>query len=282
MKPEDFTQQLIKTCLPRSQRWRAIQWYKFRKADYIVVSYPKCGRTWLRVMLSHYYVERYGLAEGSLLDFANLHYQDTAVPRIYLTHDVINRVLRRFRSPGDVSSDKSAYLRRKVIYLARDPRDVVVSMYFQRTRRDTSYQGSLLDFVNDEIDGLDMIIQFYNVWAAALKKIDQSLLVRYEDMQADPGATLIRLFEFMEHDPDPVMVQNAVDASSFDRMKKMERNNEFNRSWLKAGNVSDEESFKVRRGKVGGYIDYLESDEIAAINRLINEKLVPDFGYQSL
>ena len=75
------------------------------------------------------------------------------------------------------------------------------------------------------------------------------------------------------------MIQNAVDASSFERMKKMERENEFNRSWLKAGDVKDEESFKVRRGKIGGYTDYLEDDEIAAINRLINEQLAPEFGY---
>jgi hypothetical protein len=77
------------------------------------------------------------------------------------------------------------------------------------------------------------------------------------------------------------MIQNAVDASSFERMKKMEHNNEHDRSWLKAGDVQDEESFKVRRGKIGGYIDYLEDDEIAIVNRLIGETLVPDFGYQS-
>jgi hypothetical protein len=64
-------------------------------------------------------------------------------------------------------------------------------------------------------------------------------------------------------------------------MKKMERNNEFSRSWLRAVDVQDEESFKVRRGKIGGYTDYLEDNEIAAVNRLIDEQLAPDFGYQS-
>lgn len=281
MKPEDFTQKLIKTFLPKNLRRQAIHWHKFRKADYILVSYPKCGRTWLRVMLSHYYVERYGLVNGSLLDFANLHYQNPAVPKIFMSHDALNEVLNRTRPPQAISNDKSAYFRRKVIYLVRDPRDVVVSMYFQRSKRDTGYQGSLLDFINDDIDGLNTIIRFYNAWAAALPKIDQSLLLKYEDMRADPGAILVKLFEFMGHNPDPVMIRNAVDASSFERMKKMERNNEYNRSWLKAGDVKDEESFKVRRGKIGGYTDYLEDDDIAAINRLIDEQLAPDFGYQS-
>lgn len=281
MKAEDFTQYLIKTFLLKHPRRRANHRHKFRKADYILVSYPKCGRTWLRVMLSHYYVERYGLVDGSLLDFANLHYQNPEVPKIFLSNDVLNEVFHQTLPPEAISGDKSVYYHRKVIYLVRDPRDVVVSMYFQRSKRDTGYQGSLMDFIKDDIYGLNTIIRFYNVWAAALPKIDQSLLLKYEDMRADPGEILKSLLEFTGHSPDPAMIQNAVDASSFERMKKMEQNDEHDRSWLKAGNVQDEESFKVRRGKIGGYIDYLEDDEIATVNRLIGETLAPDFGYQS-
>lgn len=279
MKPEDLPQQLIKTFLPKDLRRRANHWYKFRKADYILVSYPKCGRTWLRVMLSHYYAERYGLAPGSLLDFANLHYQNPEIPRIFLSNDVLNEVLHRTRPPEVIDRDKTAYYGRRVIYLARDPRDVVVSMYFQRSKRDRNYQGSLLDFIDDDIDGLKTIIRFYNAWAAALPRIEHSLMLRYEDMRADPAAVVTRLLAFTGHEADRDMVQHAVEASSFERMKKMERNNEFERSWLKAGDSRDEESFKVRRGKIGGYADYLEEADIERLNRLIRENLAPEFRY---
>jgi hypothetical protein len=279
MKPEDLPQQLIKTLLPKDLRRRANHWYKFRKADYILVSYPKCGRTWLRVMLSHYYAERYGLAPGSLLDFANLHYQNPEIPKIFLSNDVLNEVLHRTRPPEVIDRDKTAYYGRRVIYLARDPRDVVVSMYFQRSKRDHNYQGSLLDFIDDDIDGLKTIIRFYNAWAAALPRIEHSLMLRYEDMRADPAAVVTRLLAFTRHEADRDMVQRAVEASSFERMKKMERNNEFDRSWLKAGDSRDEESFKVRRGKIGGYADYLEEADIERLNRLIRENLAPEFRY---
>lgn len=36
-------------------------------------------------MLWHYCIERYGQAEGILLDFANLHYQNTEVLKIFLS-----------------------------------------------------------------------------------------------------------------------------------------------------------------------------------------------------
>jgi hypothetical protein len=279
MKPEDLPQHLFKTFLPRKMANRVNRWYKFRKADYIVVSYPKCGRTWLRAMLSKYYVERYGLATGTLLDFANLHYLNREIPRIFLTHDVINNVLNRIVPPEAIDTDNSAYYRRNIVFLARDPRDVVVSMYFQRTRRDRNYTGSLQDFIHHDVGGLDTIIRFYNAWAESFPHINKRLLLKYEEMRADPLHTLVTLLEFMGHAPDREIIRRAIDACSFERMKKMERDNQFSRSWLKAVDVNDEESFKVRRGKIGGYTDYLDADEIGIIENIIKTRLSPVFGY---
>jgi Sulfotransferase domain len=275
MKPEDLPQHLIKTLLPRNTRRKVNRWYKFRTADYILVSYPKCGRTWLRVMLSNYYVERYGLAHDALLDFANLHLQNREIPRIFPSNDIPHTLI----PPEAISADKSAYYDRKVIYLTRDPRDVVVSMFFQRTRRDTNYTGTLREFIFAREGGIDTMIRFYNVWADSFPKIKNLLVIRYEDMKADPERTLTGLLQFLGHAPDREIVHNAVEAASFDRMKNMERDNAFDRSWLKAGNVNDEESFKVRRGKIGGYADYLDKEDIEKLNRLIETRLSQVFGY---
>ena len=279
MKPEDLPQRLFKTFLPRKLANRVNRWYKFRKADYIIVSYPKCGRTWLRAMLSKYYVERYGLASGTLLDFANLHYLNREIPRIFLTHDVINNVLNRIIPPEAITSDKSAFYKRNIVYLARDPRDVVVSMYFQRTRRDMNYTGSLQEFIHHDVGGLDTIIRFYNAWADSFPHIERRLLLKYEEMRADPFETLVKLFEFMGHAPDLEIIRHSIDACRFERMKAMERDNQFSRSWLKAADVNDEESFKVRRGKIGGYTDYLDADEIGVMDNIIKTRLSPVFGY---
>ena len=181
--------------------------------------------------------------------------------------------------PDAINTDKSDYYKRNIIYLARDPRDVVVSMYFQRTRRDKDYTGSLQDFIHNDVGGLDTIIRFYNAWADSFPHIDRLLLLQYEEMRADPLLTLVKLFEFMDHAPDREIIQHSIDACSFERMKKMERDNQFSRSWLKAGDVNDEESFKVRRGKIGGYTDYLDADEIGRIENIIKTRLSPVFGY---
>jgi len=275
LKPEDLPQRLIKSLLPRTLRRKAYRLYKFHRADYLIVSYPKCGRTWLRVVLSYYYVERYGLASGSVLDFANLHYMNREIPRIFFTHDIPHTVIR----PEEIGADKSAYNRRNVVFLTRDPRDVIVSMYFQQTRRDMNYRGSLSDFIFGEIGGLDTLIRYYNIWADSLAGIENKLLIKYENMRRDTGQVLATLLEFMGHIPDSAIVHNAVAASSFEQMKNMERNKGFDRSWLQAANVNDEESYKVRRGKVGGYVDYLDDAELERLNRTVSENLSPLFGY---
>jgi len=276
VKAEDFTQQLIKTLLPRRLGLKVNRWYKFRTADYFIVSYPKCGRTWLRVILSHYYAGRYGLEPGSLLDFANLHYQNREIPRIFFTHYVPNTVIR----PEEINTHIPDAFRKNPVFLVRDPRDVIVSLYFQRTRRDANYAGSLVDFVFAEAGGLMTLIRYYNLWAGFLPVAENSLLIRYEDLRARTPEILARLLQHLGHEPDMEIVRKAVEESSFERMQRLERDNRYNRSWLRAGDARDEDSFKVRRGKIGGYTDYLEARQIAEINRLIRENLVPELGYR--
>ena len=60
---------------------------KLARADCVVVSFGKSGRTWLRVMLSRFYQLRYGLAQRHLLSFDNLHNKNPAIPKIFFTHD---------------------------------------------------------------------------------------------------------------------------------------------------------------------------------------------------
>ena len=42
---------------------------------------------------------------------------------------------------------------------------------------------------------------------------------------------------------------------------------------------SDPESYKVRKDKVGGYVDCLDSKKIEYLNERISEKLDPIFAY---
>jgi len=45
---------------------------------------------------------------------------------------------------------------------------------------------------------------------------------------------------------------------------------------------SNPDSYKVRRGKVGGYRDYFDDGQIARIDAIIGDRLSPFFGYGSV
>ncbi|HHH45325.1 MAG TPA: sulfotransferase domain-containing protein, partial [Gammaproteobacteria bacterium] len=47
---------------------------------------------------------------------------------------------------------------------------------------------------------------------------------------------------------------------------------------VKSGDPKNPDSFKTRRGKVGGYRDYFDDAQVVAVDRLV-EGLDPVFGY---
>lgn len=64
-------------------------------------------------------------------------------------------------------------------------------------------------------------------------------------------------------------------------MHRMERENRFASNRLRPGDPEDLESYKTRRGKVGGYRDCLSPASIDWIDRKIESELSDSFGYSS-
>ena len=64
-------------------------------------------------------------------------------------------------------------------------------------------------------------------------------------------------------------------------MKQRESEASSSSDRLRAGDVSNPDSFKTRRAKVGGYQDYFDDAEVAAIAEFIDKTLDPRFGYCS-
>ena len=75
-------------------------------------------------------------------------------------------------------------------------------------------------------------------------------------------------------------VKNAVEFAEFNNMKKMEARGEFNTSILKPTDPNNSDSFKVRKGVVGGYVNYFSDDEIMKLGEWVR-KLDPFFKYNS-
>jgi Sulfotransferase domain len=264
------------------------QYRKLQRADCVIVSFGKSGRTWLRVMLSRFYQIRHGLSERHLIGFDNLHLRNRAIPKIFFTHDNYTKDYT-----GNLDS-KADYAGKKVVLLIRHPADVAVSQYYQWQYRmkpnkvalnrypERGRDLGIFDFVTREYAGLTRTIDFMNGWAGEAGS-DDLLVVRYEDMRAHPEQALGRILAFIGTPGSEDEIREAVAFASFENMRKMEANSTF---WLSGGRMrprdqTNPQSFKTRRGKVGGYRDYFDEREIAEIDRLVAEQLSPVFGYAS-
>lgn len=255
-------------------------WHRFRRrwlhrrAPIHIVSFPKCGRTWLVLLLAKTIEYHYGATVRNPLKLRRFARRVPGLPLMLQHHDGGPEFLR----PEELSRDKSAYAGKKVVLLVRDPRDVLVSSYFQKTRRNINYEGTLDEYVYEPVGSLESIIEFYNIWARNRDVPDNFLLMTYEDMHEDTVAELRRLVEFLGlEDIEDGTLERAVDFCRFDNMRRLELSNEYQTGALSARDPNDESTYKTREGRIGSYRDKLQAREIEYIDRRIHEQLDPLF-----
>jgi hypothetical protein len=265
------------------------EYRKLQDTDWVLMSWGKSGRTWFRVMLSRFYQLHFALPTENMLEFDNFHRMNPAAPRVLFSHNNYMRdYLRDWDSLGHFRG-------KRVVLLVRDPRDVAVSQYFQwkyrmlpRKKELNFYpphgaEVEIFDFVSNPDCGIPRIVDYFNGWARAMPMMGEDLLmIRYEDMRADPAAALQRAVTHTGTPGSPEHIEAARDYAAYENMKKREATSEGMRASgqrVKPGDENNPDSFKVRRGKVGGYRDYFTPEELRAVDAMVEGRLDPVFGY---
>jgi uncharacterized membrane protein YkvA (DUF1232 family) len=186
--------------------------------DTFLVSFPRSGNTWTRFLICNL------INPDDPVNFVHL---ESRIPEIY---DVPDRVLRRFPRPRIIKSHESFDPRyRKVIYIVRDPRDVAASYYeFQLKRRVISDDCSLEEFIprflnSDFEPGTGCWGDHVLSWLATRQGRSNFLFLRYEDMKQRTLEEAARIAAFLGVDSSPERVARAVQLSSAERMRSLEK-----------------------------------------------------------
>ncbi len=184
--------------------------------DIFLISFPKSGSTWTRFLLANL------LHPEQEATFANIHrllpdpsgtskrdFERMPRPRIIKSHDCFDP-----RYP-------------RVIYVVRDPRDVVVSQYhYHRKLKKIEDDSPLEKFVTRFLAGQTCPHGSWgqNVvsWLATREGDPGFLLLRYEDMLADTLEELGKIVAFVGLSRTPEQIAQAVERSSAKRMRKLE------------------------------------------------------------
>src|SRR5438270_356914 len=185
--------------------------------DTFLVSFPKSGNTWARFLIANL------VRPGEKIDFSNV---NGVIPGPEVTS---NRNLQRIPRPRIIKSHQYFDPRYKqVIYIVRDPRDVVVSQYhFQRKRKLVADGFPLTDFVGKFLAGETCYYgswgEHVGSWLATRHGQPGFLLLRYEDMVADSARELVRVASFLGRACTNEEIDQAVQRSSADTMRQLEK-----------------------------------------------------------
>jgi len=256
------------------QRWRDEPHLRAaaRRADAFLVSYPKSGRTWLRYLLSCYFAElaQLGFTPDLTTTFRVLPNfdrdpvrgvgafvaQGIGIPLIPVSH---------------LSFRPRIFLDRPVVFLVRDPRDVMVSAYFHATRHKHTFSGTIAEFLDDPKYGIAALIRFLNGWGDGLEGRPH-LLVSYEHMLAEPQAVVSAILVFLGVEIRQDILARAVAAAQFDQMRDLEREQGIpGHTYDRA----DTQSLRMRSGKSKAFADWLSAEQADAILDRCRDELTP-------
>ena len=267
---------------------------KAHRASFLIIGHPKSGNTWLKVMLSRLYQLRYDLPESKLINTDEFARKIPEIPRLAATNAYYSYEgeVGKLLACGAIDNP----LRHKpVLFLARNPIDIAVSWYHQFTKRQSRAKQELINhFVDNPIDrhtvqmwefvrhsdiGLPSLIEYQNTWARNVRELERGMLARYEDLRAQPVPTLLKITQLMGEDFSEEEIRAAVEWGSFDNLQKLETSGTFRQGGMKLVNADDPSTFKVRRGKVGGYREDFDEYQVAELEALVRDNILPELGY---
>jgi Sulfotransferase domain len=196
---------------------KANRYFAVYPDDTFLISYPRSGSTWSRFLVAN-------LAyPGEAISFANL---DQFVPA---TASVSRRALARMRRPRIIKCHNYFDHRyQNVIYIVRDPRDVVLSEYRFLLKRRAIPDGYPMEqfvdrFLKGQVNDYCSWKESVGSWVAARGNSERFLLLRYEDMVEQTAVELGKVARFLGIDAARDRLERAVERSSADRMRTLEQ-----------------------------------------------------------
>ncbi|CAM9126316.1 unnamed protein product [Hapterophycus canaliculatus] len=167
----------------------------------------------------------------------------------------------------------------KVIYVARNPKDVCVSLFHHiKTKRPDTFTGDMSDLICTFVEGrqvngswFDHVLEW---WEAANADPGHIMFLHYEAMLANPEEHVRKIAEFagIEH------TQETLDKAS--RFETVENSS---LSAMKRNSKANIYSTHLRKGKAGGWRDSFTVEESEAFDEVYKEQMAGsglrmDFG----
>jgi len=255
-------------------RYRALSTLDFgdEPHQFFLVSYPRSGNTWVRFLLANLLKEN-----DDELFLQNLRFfiPDThdKNQRKYISNEGSAFKQLKFQFLKTHDPFFLYYRNKKVIYIVRDGRDVINSFYHYQNSR-TNKTISIIDLVKWNKD-IPMGIWSDHVTNWTCAECKNKLIIKYEDLIADPYGETMRLLSWLGWRLDQSSVHDAIKNSSIGNLQRLEeKHGVFYKDKIGAGN----QTLFFRKGEVGDWKHTFSSADLQAFWK-IHGKGMRHFGY---
>ncbi|NXV96972.1 ST2B1 Sulfotransferase, partial [Calonectris borealis] len=270
--------------------------FPFRPTDVVIATYPKSGTTWMQEILTLLFSRGDVLPAKTIPNWERAPWleqiyfrdalRDTAAPRLITTH-----------LPARVLAPALQQSKAKVIYMARNPKDVAVSFYhFHRLAKFLPDPGSFDTFLTRFLEGTgkgwgvpgsrDSAMGppitplsppvHYGSWFDHVKgwlgqrQLLDILYVTYEEVHQDLRSTAQRLSTFLGCPLGPETLGALEQHCSFMAMRD---NAMANYSLIPSEIMDHSQGCFMRKGVVGDWRNHFSPLQNAFFNRLYQEEM---------
>ncbi len=274
-----------------------------------IASYPKCGNTWIRSLLSAYYFSKDGEFNFDLLknikqfpstDFftgkintveeaaANwlpIQKKMKETKKVYFlkTHNVYGA----YKGNSFTSPEYSL----GVINIVRDPRNVITSLMNHFSINEDEALSMISNINRNLRDRNDKdnyaTYSFISSWGNnytswKLTKNMNKILVKYEDLENDIENTFLKIIKFInkimmkDQDIDLKKLRKSIESTEFNILKKKEEKEGFNEAIYSAEDGANKAFFNL--GKENNYKKLLNKKTIKSIETIFDKEM-KELGY---
>ncbi|XP_069840613.1 sulfotransferase 1C2-like [Dendropsophus ebraccatus] len=210
-----------------AKNWENVQHFQAGEGDLLIDTYPKSGTTWISQIVD--LILHHGDPKKSHLGaiFERVPFLEFAVPDMPTGTKLLNarKAPRLIKSHLPVHLLPNTFWEKncKVIYVARNPKDVLVSyFYFYNMAIVHPDPGTSEEFLQKFMEGKVS----YGSWADHVKgwwKMRQQrdiLYLFYEDMLKDPKREIRKVMKFLGKDLSDDIVEKIHQCTTFKAMKE--------------------------------------------------------------
>jgi hypothetical protein len=250
--------------------WRDLvkELIRTRNDPNIIISYPKCGRTWHRASIGLYIAHANGLDPRKSLDTRFIT-QAAGLPATSYCHNGAN-FLMDIDPSNILNGSRMLWYGKNVLLIVRDPRAVLVSSFHHMSARSRRFDGTISEFIRNPRTGIEKILVAYNRWHEFGQKTENFMVQSYEGMRADHRAALCNALMFLGVEAlNEEALEKTLALTTFEQLKKLEQEGYFEHRALRI-RPNEANGAIVREGKVDGFKAALAEDDLEFIQQAVN------------